>query len=448
MNSFAKSLALTGILFLAFPALASAACGSLASGQYYLVKAPALTSPDANYTVFLKNDAYVHEQFIYSIQGIANRQGPCFYVEMNNAWPEGKDYTFTWEKVLASDPDIRAVSGTNFQPITVPKQDIFIAANDLGVAKYFFWNVRSEVSTHNWDWIDIRKSPARMAASSYAGATSAIAIPYRKGASNALAISVQNHSTMQDFQTIEELKTYLDGLGFSQVQDEWNAFENEIANYSTAHNELELRDHEYRWLVQNWLNNPSFGLSKNYFCALGIGADDQCVEKKAFAFFLSYWPNQACNSESTPYASQCRIAYALSNSTNFYDKEKDHAMAEFILSQSTGNATVLGWSNSEPWFAFTNAKFGHVTSQTGGRNFSFISKIPVNSQYLRAPQPRTEFQYDESKYYSGIMISDSSYVNGAGSMFYDSFTVNASGVGSFTTQTKLNWGIDSAFYDR
>ncbi|MDO8647189.1 MAG: hypothetical protein Q7R70_02115, partial [Candidatus Diapherotrites archaeon] len=47
-----------------------------------------------------------------------------------------------------------------------------------------------------------------------------------------------------------------------------------------------------------------------------------------------------------------------------------------------------------------------------------------------------------------IMISDSSYVNGAGSMFYDSFTVNASGVGSFTTQTKLNWGIDSAFYDR
>ncbi|MDO8647127.1 MAG: hypothetical protein Q7R70_01795 [Candidatus Diapherotrites archaeon] len=449
MNFFVKGLVLAGFLFFVLPVLANASCGSLASGQYYLLKVlpgdPSLWVN--NQTPFINPSfAYVDELFTYSIQGIANRQGPCLYVERNNAWPEGGDYTFNWEKVLADDPDIGVVSGTNFQPVIVQPENIFAKAKDLGVIKYFFWNVETGVSTNNWDWIDVRSSPARMAAFSYAGAKSAIAIPYvKRGGLNNLAVNIKNPSTMINFQTIEELKAYLDALGFSQAQTDWSAFENEVIAYSTGHNEFEVKTHAYNWLVQNWLNNSSFGLSKNYFCSLGIGADDQCVENKAFAFFLNYWPNQPCTLASN----QCRIAYSLSNSTSFTDKAKDHEMAEFILLQSSSNATVFGWSNSEPWFAFTNAKFGHVTSQTGGFNFSFISKIPVISpQYLIAPQPSTAYQYDEGKYYSGIMVGDSSYANGAGTMFYDSFSINGSGVGSFTTTTKLNWGIDSAFYDR
>jgi hypothetical protein len=409
---------------------------SLNAGQYYYLGPQAFISMD--------NSAlpYSLGTFVYSIQGIANRNGPYLFVDFQNVDGVGAEYwrnptaMSDWVKILQYDSDVSKICGRNYQAVNVTPQQILVVAKDLGVQNYFFWDVKSGKSTHNWDWQDLGKSPARTAAYSYAGAKSAIAIPYyTESGQRLLAVNLPKQSNpSQKYSSVEELETYLQSLGYTSMQSGYDTYMYATSQYvATGADEYSVREYMYNWTVSNWLNDAGFGLDKRYFCALGEYADDQCIEKKAFTFVLNFWPNDPTTE---------RNGYTLRS------PKDDHEMAEKILSSSSEAAAILGWDGSENWYTYVASKYGHVVVQTQAPDVSFFSKLPVASQYMISPQPRKDYQFDESKYYISIMGDDSA-ISAPASLFHGSFIYDPSFTeGRFITQTAVNWGIDPAFVER
>jgi hypothetical protein len=402
---------------------ASAATG-LAAGQYYYISSE-------TYKSFGDSFAYAKELFLYSIQGLANRNGPLMLIDRGtgSSYPywRNPDAISDWVKILQNDPDIAAISGTNYAPVSVSAAKLLETARNLGIKNYFFWNVQTGISTHNWDWMDYGKSPAKAAAYTYAGAKDSIAIPYYiQNGQRLPAINI-------GYATVNELENYLKSLGMTSAQGGFDNFTAAVNSYIQNNNpdEYAARKFMYDWMITNWLDNPSFGLDKNYFCALGEFADDQCVQNKAFTFVLNFWPNDPAPD---------RIKQTLAT------PKDDHDMIEKILSRSNTAAKVLGWGvGPEGWYCYTVSKYGDVVAQTIGPDFSFFSKIPVKEQYLAAPPPKTNFQYDESKYYTAVLGTDSALA-APSSLFHDSFAYDSgTGQGKFLNSAPVNWGIDAAF---
>jgi len=427
-KNFSSGVCIAAFLFFC-SVLYPVAGNSLNTGEYYYLGPQACS--------YMDNSAlpYSLGSFIYSIQGIANRNGPYLFIEGVDSWRNPTAMS-DWVKILQYDSDVSKITGRNYHPINVTPQQIFIVAKDLGVHNYFFWDVKSGKSTHNWDWQDLGKSPARTAAYSYAGAKSAIALPYYlESGQRFLAINLpQQSNPAQKYSTVEELETYLQSLGYTSMQSGYDAYMNAVSQYvSTGADEYAVREYMYNWTVNNWLKDASFGLDHGYFCALGEYADDQCIEKKAFTFVLNFWPNDPTTAEN---------GYTLRR------PKDDHAMADKILSQSSGAGVVLGWDGSENWYTYTTSQYGDVVAQTQSPDISFFSKLPVASQYLVSPQPRKDYQYDESKYYISVMGDDSA-ISAPASLFHGSFIYDPSLTkGRFITQTPVNWGIDPAFVER